>query len=143
MSAFAGTAAAAVPETKENDAVKNETSRRVLVVGMSDNIVSDYFSRDMLVEGTDISEDSICAVYNKVIENGLSATASKEKSAYAFVTAPDAQSGWATLTKHVRLEGEEDKTAADLSAVSGDKLKALMDKAGAAYLLVLDAHYMK
>lgn len=140
---LAGTVKAGNPETKESEAVKNEKSHRVLVVRMDDNIISNYFTKDMLAEGTDISEDSICAIYNKVIENGLAVTANKTKSEYNFITGDGAQNGWVAMTKLARIEGEDDKATADLSTVNTAELRKLMDNAGASYLLVLDAHYMK
>lgn len=143
LSASAVTALAAAPETEGNEAARDAKSRRVLVVGMNDNVISNYFTKDMLAEGTGISEDSICAVYNNVIESGLAATARKERKAFDFVAPAGMSGGWTAITKLVRIEGEDDKAAADLSMVNADKLRGLLDKAGAAYLLVLDAHYMK
>lgn len=145
LSAFMVTAAtAAVPETEGNEIAANIKARhRVLVVGMNDNVISNYFTKDMLAEGTGISEDSICAVYNNVIESGLVATTRKERSAFDFVASTGMSDGWTAITKLVRIEGEDGKAAADLSTVNVDKLRNLLEEANAAYLLVLDAHYMK
>lgn len=138
-----GAVMAADPETEESNAAKQDRNHKVLVVGMNDNIVSNYFSRDMLAEGTGINEDSVCYVYNKVIENSLSAVAGKTKSPFRFVDSSSEQQTWNNLTRNARLEGEDEKSEADLSTVNKQQLKAMLDKAGAAYLLVLDAHYLK
>lgn len=140
---FNGSALAADSETEEDNAAKLDCNHKVLVVGMDDNIVSNYFSRDMLVEGTGINEDSVSYVYNKIIENSLAATAKKTKSPFRFVESAGEQETWDTLSKNVRIEGEEDKSTADLSTVDKQQLKKMLDQAGAAYLLVLDAHYLK
>lgn len=144
LSVFAVTSMmAAVPETEGNEAAENVKAHRVLVVGMNDNVISNYFTKDMLAEGTGISEDSICVVYNNVIESGLMTTARKERSALDFVAPIETLNGWTAITKFARIEGEDDKASADLSTVNADKLRSLLEEAGAAYLLVLDAHYMK
>jgi len=143
MSAFAGMTEAAALETTEGEAAKSAKEHRVLVVSMDDNIVSNYFTNDMLAEGTGISEDSICHIYNKVIENGLSASARKEKSQYDFVTIAGNQNDWNAIAKYARIDKKEENSVADLTTVNIEQLKSLMDKADASYLLVLDAHYMK
>lgn len=38
------------------------TSRKVIVVGLNDNVRSNYFNHALLAEDTGIAEDSICYV---------------------------------------------------------------------------------
>lgn len=141
MLAVFNTASAIEPETDVVNKTASEKSHRVLVIGMDNNVVSNYFTMDMLADGTGIAEDSVCAAYNDVIKSSLTATARKEKSPFSFVAG--GQNAWDDMTRYVRIDGEDDNTVADLSTVSTDKLKTLLDEAGAAYLLVLDAHYMR
>ena len=143
MSCATGLTMAANPETVENEAAKNTAVHSVLVVGLNDNIKSNYYSRDMLAESTDITEDSLCLIYNKVIENSLATAARKDKSPYNIVASGSEQNAWNAIARNVRLEGEDEKAAADLTTVNNDQLRNLLKQAGASYLLVLDAHYMK
>lgn len=47
------------------------------------------------------------------------------------------------VLQQVSLTGNTEKLASDLASVNDEQLKSLLDKAGAAYLLVLDAHYLR
>lgn len=141
MSAVFNTLRAVEPETDVANITSSEKSHRVLVIGLDNNIVSNYFTVDMLADGTDIAEDSVSAAYNEVIKNGLATTARKEKSPFSFVAG--SQNAWADMARYVRIEGDDENAVADLSTVNADKLRSLLDGAGASYLLVLDAHYMR
>lgn len=143
MSCSAGLSFAANPENDEKVTAKNEAANNVLVVGLDDNVKSNYFSNEMLVEGTGIAKDSVCYIYNKVIENSLAVAANKDKSPYHFVSNNNDQNLWNSISQNARLEGEEENAKADLTAVNKDQLQNLLKKAGANYLLVLDAHYLK
>ena len=118
-------------------------SHRVLVMGIQDNVTSNYFVKDMLAENTDIKEDSVCYIYNKVIEDNLSAMAKKAKSEWAFVTDKDNDNEWQKLLENVRTVGEAENRSSDLAFVNKDNLQELLADAGASYLLLLDSHYLK
>lgn len=143
MLAVVNAALAGTPETTESLDANSAKQHRILVVGIKDNVKSNYFDVDILSEDSKIAADSICYIYNKVIGQNLSAIARKEKSPYMFVSSEGLKDECSSLLQQVSLTGEEDKISADLASVSGDQLKQLLDKAGAAYLLVLDAHYLR
>lgn len=131
------------PETTESLDANSVKQHRVLVVSVKDNVKSNYFDKDILSEDSKIAADSICYIYNKVIGENISAVAKKEKSAYMFVDGNTIKDDCSNFIQQVNLTGEEDKLASDLASVNGEQLKSLLDKAGAAYLLVLDAHYLR
>lgn len=131
------------PETTESLDANSVKQHRVLVISVKDNVKSNYFDKDILSEDSKIAADSICYIYNKVIGENISAVAKKEKSAYMFVDGNTIKDDCYNFIQQVNLTGEEDKLASDLASVNDEQLKSLLDKAGAAYLLVLDAHYLR
>lgn len=123
-----------------NSAVK---SHRILVLGMQDNVKSNYFATSMLAEDTQINPDSVCYIYNRVIENNLSQLAKKSKAAYTFIDGYALKGMGEEILNDVKTSGEAENQASDLTLVSETRLKRLLDKAGADYLLLLDTHYLK
>lgn len=134
---------AGTPETTESMDANGVKQHRVLVVSVKDNVKSNYFDNDILSEDSKIAADSICYIYNKVIGENITAVAKKEKSAYIFVDGNTIKEDCNDFIQQVGLTGEEDKLTSDLASVSDEQMKTLLDKAGAAYLLVLDAHYLR
>ncbi len=130
------------PETKGNAVNDEVKSHRVLVLSAMDNVTSNYFVTDMLAENTNIKEDSVCYIYNKVIGNNLSAIARKEKSPYSFVDG-NQQTNASKLLENIRTIGDDENKSSDLTFVNAGELKNLLADAGADYLLLLDAHYLK
>lgn len=134
---------AGTPEKTESNESNSAKLHRVLVVSVKDNVKSNYFDVDILSEDSRIAADSICYIYNKVIEQNLVAAAKKDKSDFMFVNGQGMNGACLNLSKKMQIIGEEDKLASDLAMVKNEELKALLDQAGAAYLLVLDAHYLR
>lgn len=134
---------AGTPETEGNAVNEEVKTHRVLVLSAMDNVTSNYFVTDMLAENTNIKEDSVCYIYNKVIEDNLSAIAKKAKSPYNFVVDGNQQAHAAKLLENVRTVGEDENKSSDLAFVNAGELKNLLADAGADYLLLLDAHYLK
>ncbi len=133
---------AGTPETEGNAVNEEVKAHRVLVLSAMDNVTSNYFVTDMLAENTNIKEDSVCYIYNKVIEDNLSAIAKKAKSPYYFVDG-NQQAKAGKLLENVRTVGEDENKSSDLAFVNAGELKNLLADAGADYLLLLDAHYLK
>ncbi len=133
---------AGTPETEGNAVNEEVKAHRVLVLSAMDNVTSNYFVTDMLAENTNIKEDSVCYIYNKVIEDNLSAIAKKAKSPYYFVDG-NQQAKAGKLLENVRTVGENENKSSDLAFVNAGELKNLLADAGADYLLLLDAHYLK
>ena len=71
---------AGTPELEGNATSNAVKAHRVLVIGAQDNVKSNYFVTDMLAEDTQINPDSVCYIYNKVIEDNLAQLAQKSKA---------------------------------------------------------------
>ena len=112
-----------------NEEVK---SHRILVMSMQDNVKSNYFVTDMLAEDTQINPDSVCYIYNKVIEDNLTQLAQKSKASYTFIDGNNIKGVGEDILDDIKTSGEAENQASDL-----------LDKAGADYLLLLDTHYLK
>lgn len=137
-----GTTLAGTPEL-EGNASNSVKPHRILVIGMQDNVKSNYFVTDMLAENTHIQEDSVCYIYNKVIEDNLAQMAQKTKSPYTFVYGKDVQDNNQELLDDIQTIGEAENQSSDLAFVNSNKLKGMLEQAGADYLLLLDSHYLK
>lgn len=139
-----GTTLAGTPELEGNATSRNSVKpHRILVIGMQNNVKSNYFVTDMLAENTHIQEDSVCYIYNKVIEDNLAQMAQKTKSPYTFVYGKDVQDNNQELLDDIQTIGEAENQSSDLAFVNSNKLKGMLEQAGADYLLLLDSHYLK
>lgn len=139
-----GTTLAGTPELEGNATSSNSVKpHRILVIGMQNNVKSNYFVTDMLAEDTHIQEDSVCYIYNKVIEDNLAQMAQKTKSPYTFVYGKDVQDNNQELLDDIQTTGEAENQSSDLAFVNSNKLKGMLEQAGADYLLLLDSHYLK
>ena len=110
---------------------ENIQPRQVLIVGLKDNVRSNYFYKGMIAEETGMQADSVDFIYNQIIaENIAGNTKSK---AYKFVLANE-DSIPADFFEEVKINENEEECASDLSSVPLDD---------ADYLLVLNQHYLK
>ena len=138
MMAYAGNENTA-PKTHEDNVAVNS---RVLVIRALDNVKSNYYDDYLLAENTDIAQDSVNQVYNGVVEHNLQ----KAGTGLHFVNMDDHalnSSQWQPILDNIVLKGEGENLRADLSAVSRTDLKKAMQDAGAQYLLVIDAQYLR
>ena len=138
MMAYAGSDDPA-PKTHEDNVAVNS---RVLVIRALDNVKSNYYDDYLLAENTDIAQDSVNQVYNGVVEHNLQ----KAGTGLHFVNMDDHalnSSLWQPIVSNIVLKGEGENLRADLSAISRADLKKAMQDAGAQYLLVIDAQYLR
>lgn len=127
------------PKTHEDNVAVNS---RVLVIRALDNVKSNYYDDYLLAENTDIAQDSVNQVYNGVVEHNLQ----KAGTGLHFVNMDDHalnSSQWQPILDNIVLKGEGENLRADLSAISRADLKKAMQDAGARYLLVIDAQYLR
>lgn len=115
-------------------------AKQVLVVGLHDNVKSNYFYNGLIAEETGIKADSIVPTYNRIIAENI-AEASKENG-YRFIPAGETQVSGQVLNE-IKVNGESEESYADLSAVSTDEFRKVLDNADADYMLVLNQHYLK
>lgn len=113
--------------------------KRVLIVGLRDNVRSNYFYRGMIAEETGMVADSVDLVYNHIIAENIADNA--KSKAYRFVMANENQIP-EDFFQEVKTSGEEE-CASDLSSVPLDEMRKIMNDADADYLLVLNQHYLK
>jgi len=121
-------------EGKGND---NLSAKNVLMVGLTDNVRSNYFPKVMITEKTGIMEDMIDREYNAIIMENIVASAG---GMFIPACADASLYEWATM---IKVEGEGDNSYSDLSQVSADEYRNALNTAGAEYLLVLNQHYLR
>ena len=123
---------------KESD---NYRDKNVLILGLRDNVKSNYFHKGMITEKTGITENMIDKEYNTIItENIIASTSSKDFGIFIPVSAETSVYDWANL---IKVEGEGDKCFSDVSPIPTDEYRKALNMAGAEYLLVVNQHYLK
>lgn len=134
------TSAAASEKGSKKEEGNNYHAKQVLIVGLHDNVKSNYFYNGLIAEETGMQADNIDREYNRIIAENI-ATAVKEGGC-KFVLATESVEN-AELLNEIKVNGEYEACYADLSAVSVEELQAELNNAGADYLLVLNQHYLK
>jgi hypothetical protein len=118
----------------------NSHATNVLMLGLNDNVRSNYFPKVMITEETGIMEDRIDKEYNTIIMDNIMAA---NNSAYKFIPASTVETSahkWAEL---IKVNGEGDECYSDLTPVPADEYRKTLDMAEAEYLLVMNQYYLK
>lgn len=118
----------------------NYNAKQVLVIGLHDNVKSNYFYNGMIAEETGMKADSIVPTYNRIIAENI-AEASKDNPC-RFISANETQVSGQVLNE-IKVNGESEESYADLSSVPADEFRKVLDNANADYMLVLNQHYLK
>lgn len=118
----------------------NYPAKQILIVGLHDNVKSNYFYKGLIAEETGMQADSIDTAYNRIIAENIAASASR--GAVRFIPATGRQIDGQVLNE-IRVNGESEDCYADLSAVPAAEWQKTLEKAGADYLLILNQHYLK
>lgn len=114
--------------------------KQVLIVGLKDNVRSNYFYKGMIAEETGMQADSVDFIYNHIIAENIAGNT--KNKAYKFVLANE-NSIPADFFEEVKINENEEECASDLSSVPLDEMRKIMNDADADYLLVLNQHYLK
>ena len=114
--------------------------KQVLIVGLKDNVRSNYFYKGMIAEETGMQADSVDFIYNQIIAENIAGNT--KNKAYKFVLANE-NSIPADFFEEVKINENEEECASDLSSVPLDEMRKIMNDADADYLLVLNQHYLK
>lgn len=114
---------------------------RVLIVGASDNVKSNYYYDELIAEQTAIPVDSIDWQFNQLVANNLGDIAAKGD--FDFVLLSPTQLAWSELTSHLEVKGEGQTCSSDLSDLPTTTYQELLRQVEADYLLVLNQHYLK
>lgn len=122
---------------------KKETSGKaaaqVLIVGLNDNVKSNYFYKEQIAEQTGIQVDSIDQRYNDIISGNI--VAAGNTGCHFLPSNHDIS--YDDLISKIIVKGEGEDCNSDLSGLSADELQTALVHAGAEYLLVLNQHYLK
>lgn len=118
----------------------NYSAKQILIVGLHDNVKSNYFYNRMIAEETGMQADSIDLAYNQIIAENIAAAS--PKGPIHFIPANDIQIDGQVLDE-IKINGESEDSYADLSAVPTVEWQKVLDKAGVDYLLILNQHYLK
>jgi hypothetical protein len=120
----------------------NVDNSKVLVIRAINNVKSNYYTMDLLAENTDIAEDSVNSIYNRILEMNLEEAGSGLHFAGIDVHQMNSLL-WKPIMQDIRLEGDGENMRADLSRVDKNALSEAMRREGARYLLVIDAQYLR
>ncbi len=124
-----------------NETTENEHSTvKVLVIGLHDNVSSNYFPESMITEETGIPEESIDSTYNQIITKNIIET-NKDKH-IVFIDSKGLD-GIGNVINDITLTGNNEEQYADLSHIESKDYHNLLDNAHADYLLILNQHYLK
>lgn len=132
--AVAGTASDS-PKSANTTAVK-----RILVVGLPDNVESNYFPVSMIAEETGIPADSVDYAYNQAVAENIILSNKDKRFCFLPLKGCQEKENW---MNGIELKGDEEAKYADLSKVDETVYRQWMAAAGADYVLLLNQHYLK
>ncbi len=126
---------------EETSSVPNKEYVKVLIIGLPDNVQSNYFPNIMITEETGIPVDSIDNTYNQIIAKNIISANKNKRFRFVFSEVSPDQS---TLFKTMNFRNDEkEEKYADLSSADKIAYKSLVDKSDADYVLFLNQHYLK
>lgn len=125
---------------KNGDDNLNRSVVKILIVGLPDNVNSNYYPKSFITEETGIAADSIDYTYNHVIADNI-IDENKNKDC-EFVSSETLQ-GIGNLVNEIRLNGEDEEKYADLSQIDNEAYTRLLDVTHTDYVLFLNQHYLK
>jgi predicted transcriptional regulator/cbb3-type cytochrome oxidase subunit 3 len=121
---------------KENNKEVNPAVNKILIMGLKDNIQSDYFYKDLIAEESGIPVDSLEQVFNRTIATNIA------QSRIDFITAPE-EERCTEVINNIRVNGEQENCTSDLSQVDNQCFRDLLSATGAEYVLILNRHFLK
>lgn len=124
----------------KKDVTNKSAEAQVLIVGLNDNVKSNYYFKEQIAEETGIQADSIVQQYNDIISRNIMAAATN--SACTFVPAGNDDS-YTGLVSKIEVTGDGEDCNSNLSKLTTEELQAALEHAHADYLLVLNQHYLK
>ena len=125
---------------KEKSIQDKQQQAQVLIIGLNDNVKSNYYYDDLIAEQTGMKVDSIDQQYNAIIADNIIASA--QNSSCKFTTG-DKDVHCDRIVGKIAVAGEGEDGASSLSGITPEELQATLNEAHADYLLVLNQHYLK
>lgn len=123
--------------TKES---RSYDTKRILIVGLHDNVRSNYYYDKLIAEETGIDEEMIDREYNTIIAENIATTSTKQNVDFIPASPNEIDNNF---VERIRINGEEDECNADLSEIPTEILRQMLEDADADYLLVINRHYLK
>ena len=117
----------------------NRITKHVLMLGLTDNVKSNYFPKMIISEETGIMTDMIDKEFNTIIMENIMAAANAS-CMFVPLSVDTFIDEWASL---IKVNNDGDECYSDISLVPSDDYHKVLDMAGAEYLLVLNQHYLK
>lgn len=124
----------------KKDVTNKSAAAQVLIIGLNDNVKSNYYFKEQIAEETGIQPDSIVQQYNDIISRNIIAAATN--SGCTFIPAGNDNS-YAGLVNKIEVTGEGEDCNSNLSKLTTEELQTALEHANADYLLVLNQHYLK
>jgi hypothetical protein len=125
---------------KEKSVQGNQQPAQILIIGLDDNVKSNYYYDDLIAEQTGMKVDSIDQQYNAIIAGNI--IAASENSFCKFTTG-DKDVHCDRISGKIKVAGEGEQCASNLADITAEELQATLKEAHADYLLVLNQHYLK
>lgn len=111
---------------------------KVVIVGLTDNVRSNYFPNVMISEQTGIPADSIDYAYNQTIAQQILSASARGPVTYMLA---DDNPSLNNLIRSVDVKVED--TEATVTSMDRDLYAGLLQSCGADYVLFLNQHYLK
>jgi hypothetical protein len=124
----------------KKEVTNKSAAAQVLIVGLNDNVKSNYYFKEQIAEETGIQADSIVQQYNDIISRNIMAAAAN--SGYTFIPAGNDNS-YTGLVDKIEVTGDGEDCNSNLSKLTTEELQTALEHAHADYLLVLNQHYLK
>lgn len=112
------------------------SEKKILILGLQNNVKSDYYYRGLIAEESGIPADSLELIFNSVIADNIALKSN------CFTTLP-ATASCVAVTNNIRIKGEQENCTTDLSGVDKQMFEDMLTSAGADYVLLLNQHYLK
>lgn len=126
-------------DAKESKDSEKQTSH-ILIVGLDENVKSNYYYNGMIAEETGIEADYIDQEFNRIISENI-AISNKDKNCRFTSADPEQING--QLLQSIKVNGESEECYSDISSVSSDEWQNTFEKMNADYMLILNQHYLK
>jgi hypothetical protein len=120
--------------------MREKEAVQILIMGVRDNVKSNFYDEDVIAQETGIKIDSIDNKFNSIIANNIAGA--MPNSSCKFITHSDGTLP-AEMTDKIEVEGDGENCISHLNKLPATELKKTLVEAKADYLLVLNQHYLK
>jgi hypothetical protein len=119
---------------------KKKEEVQILIVGLNDNLKSNYYFDEVIEKEIGMNGDSVEHLYNSIIAKNI-ATALPNSSC-KFVAGIDNKQ-FEEYAEKVEVAGDGEECVSNLTKVPTAEFQQTLKQTGSNYLLVLNQHYLK